>query len=124
MTPKSIDAAKTEERFEPRFDSAGLLTAVVVDAAGGGVLMVAHMDAEALAKTRASGLAHFHSRSRGKLWLKGETSGNLLHVDEIRVDCDQDAVVLVARPDGPACHTGAISCFYRRLEGDVLVADD
>lgn len=124
MTPKSIDAAKTEEHFEPRFDSAGLLTAVVVDAAGGGVLMVAHMDAEALAKTRASGLAHFHSRSRGKLWLKGETSGNLLHVDEIRVDCDQDAVVLVARPDGPACHTGAISCFYRRLEGDVLVADD
>jgi phosphoribosyl-AMP cyclohydrolase len=82
--------------------------------------MVAFMDAEALAKTRETGLAHFHSRSRGRLWLKGETSGHFLHVEEIRVDCDQDALVLMVRPEGPACHTGAQSCFYRRLDGDHL----
>ena len=79
--------------FLPKFDSNGLLTAVVVNAAGGAVLMVAYMDAEALAKTRETGLAHFHSRSRGRLWLKGETSGHVLQVTEIRVDCDQDALV-------------------------------
>lgn len=106
--------------FLPRFDSQGLLTAIVVDSATKDVLMVAFMDAEALAKTRETGLAHFHSRSRGKLWLKGETSGHFLRVEEIRVDCDQDALVVLARPDGPACHTGAVSCFYRKLEGDVL----
>ncbi len=106
--------------FAPRFDAQGLLTAVVVDAATREVLMVAFMDAEALAKTRASGLAHFHSRSRGRLWLKGETSGHVLRVQEIRVDCDQDALVLVVQPAGPACHTGAASCFYRRLDGDLL----
>ena len=111
-------------RFEPKFDATGLVTAVVVSAADNSVLMVAHMDAEALAKTRASGLAHFHSRSRGRLWLKGQTSGNLLHVVEIRVDCDQDALVVVARADGPACHTGSRSCFFRRLEGDALVTND
>ena len=106
--------------FAPRFDAQGLLTAVVVDAATREVLMVAFMDAEALAKTRASGLAHFHSRSRGRLWLKGETSGHVLRVQEIRVDCDQDALVLVVQPAGPACHTGAASCFYRCLDGDLL----
>ena len=107
--------------FEPKFDSAGLLTAVVVDADSNAVLMVAFMDREALAQTRATGLAHFHSRSRGRLWMKGESSGNVLRVEQIRVDCDQDAVVLVVRPAGPACHTGARSCFYRRLDGDSLV---
>lgn len=87
--------------------------------------MLAHMDAEALAKTRETGLAHFHSRSRGRLWMKGEESGNTLRVVEIRVDCDQDALVLRVEPAGPACHTGARSCFYRALEGDrlELVAD-
>lgn len=108
--------------FLPRFDSQGLLTAIVVDSASKDILMVAFMDAEALAKTRETGLAHFHSRSRGKLWLKGETSGHFLRVEEIRVDCDQDALVVLARPDGPACHTGAVSCFYRKLEGDALTA--
>ena len=78
------------------------------------------MDAEALAKTRETGLAHFHSRSRGRLWLKGETSGHFLRVEEIRVDCDQDALLLLVKPEGPACHTGAASCFYRKLEGDGL----
>ena len=106
--------------FAPRFDAAGLMTAVVVDAASGDVLMVAHMDAEALARTRETGLAHFHSRSRGRLWMKGETSGNTLRVVEIRVDCDQDALVLRCVPAGPACHTGARSCFYRVLDGDSL----
>ena len=107
--------------FEPRFDAAGLITAVAVDAISGEVLMLAHMDAEALAKTRETGLAHFHSRSRGRLWLKGESSGNTLRVVETRVDCDQDAIVLRVEPAGPACHTGARSCFYRVLANDRLV---
>lgn len=106
--------------FTPKFDAAGLLTAVVVDAAAGRVLMVAFMDAEALAATRATGFAHFHSRSRGRLWKKGETSGHVLEVEDILVDCDQDALVLRCRPAGPACHTGAETCFFRRLEGDEL----
>ena len=107
--------------FLPRFDDKGLLTAIAIDSVSKEVLMVAFMDAEALARSRESGLAHFHSRSRGRLWLKGETSGHFLRIEEIRVDCDQDALVLYVRPEGPACHTGARSCFYRRLEGDGLV---
>jgi phosphoribosyl-AMP cyclohydrolase len=79
------------------------------------------MDAEALEKTRQTGLAHFHSRSRGRLWMKGESSGHVLRVEEIRVDCDQDALILRVQPEGPACHTGAASCFYRRLDGEGLV---
>lgn len=110
------------DKFEPKFDAAGLLTAVVVDVSDNSVRMVAFMDREALDRTRETGLAHFHSRSRGALWLKGETSGNTLAVEEILVDCDQDAVVLRCTPRGPTCHTGAESCFYRRLEGDRLVA--
>ncbi len=106
--------------FLPKFDAAGLLTAVACDAASRDVLMVAFMDAEALARTRETGLAHFHSRSRGKLWCKGETSGHFLRVKDILVDCDQDALVLLVTPEGPACHTGAPTCFYRRLDGDVL----
>lgn len=106
--------------FLPRFDAQGLLTAIAVDSATRDILMVAFMDAHALAKTRETGLAHFHSRSRGRLWLKGETSGHFLRVEEIRVDCDQDALVMLVKPEGPACHTGAVSCFYRRLEGDSL----
>ena len=111
-----------EQGFElaPKFDGNGLLSAVVVDIDSREVLMVAFMDGEALAKTRASGLAHFHSRSRGRLWLKGESSGNTMKVEEIRIDCDQDAVVLVVRPAGPACHTGQRRCFYRRIDGDWL----
>ncbi|MGX7895218.1 phosphoribosyl-AMP cyclohydrolase [Tsuneonella sp. HG222] len=105
----------------PKFDSAGLLSAVVQHAETGEVLMVAFMDSAALAKTRETGLAHFHSRSRGKLWMKGETSGNVLRVQRILVDCDQDALVLQVQPAGPACHTGAPTCFYRALEGEYLV---
>lgn len=107
--------------FMPKFDAQGLVLGIAIDADSRDVLMAAFMDAEAVAKTRETGLAHFHSRSRGRLWLKGESSGHFLRVQEIRVDCDQDALVLVVRPEGPACHTGARSCFYRRIEGDGLV---
>ena len=86
--------------------------------------MVAFMDREALEATRATGLAHFHSRSRGRLWRKGETSGHVLHVEAILVDCDQDALVLKVRAAGPACHTGERSCFYRAIEGDGLARLD
>ncbi len=122
----SPDASDREQgtAFLPRFDGQGLLTAIAVDSASREILMVAYMDAEALAKTRETGLAHFHSRSRGKLWLKGETSGHFLRVEEVRVDCDQDALLLLVKPEGPACHTGAVSCFYRSLEGDALVRND
>jgi len=123
MTKMTSPAAQDQEQgsvFMPRYDSQGLITAIAVNAATSAILMIAYMDAEALAKTRETGLAHFHSRSRGQLWLKGETSGNYLRVQEIRVDCDQDALLLLVRPDGPACHTGAVSCFYRRLDGEEL----
>lgn len=106
--------------FQPRFDASGLVTAVAQDAKTGEVLMVAFMDAEALAATRETGFAHFHSRSRGRLWKKGETSGHVLAVTDILVDCDQDALVLKVEPAGPACHTGARTCFYRRLDDNGL----
>lgn len=122
ISTRSSDTAEREQggSFLPKFDDNGLLSAIVTDAASGTVLMFAFMDKEALAKTRETGLAHFHSRSRGRLWMKGETSGHTLRVEEILVDCDQDALVIRATPAGPACHTGATSCFYRRLEGDGL----
>ena len=109
---------ETGEEFMPKFGPDGLLTGIVVDSSTRDILMVAHLDRQALDATRETGLAHFHSRSRGKLWCKGETSGNVLRVREIRVDCDQDTLVIVADPAGPACHTGARSCFYRRLDTD------
>lgn len=117
---KMRDTKSQTEPFAPRFGDDGLLTGVVVDAADNTVLMVAHLDAEALEATRATGFAHFHSRSRRRLWMKGETSGNRLEVREIRVDCDQDALLLICEPAGPSCHTGARSCFYRRLDGGSL----
>lgn len=107
--------------FQPKFDNQGLLGAIVTHAETHEVLMFAFMDEEALTKTRETGFAHFHSRSRGKLWMKGETSGHVLHVQDILVDCDQDALVLKVLPAGPACHTGAVSCFYRRLDDGALV---
>jgi phosphoribosyl-AMP cyclohydrolase len=113
--PPSPDGA---DAFEPKFDAHGLLTAVVTDVDTGRVLMVAHMNREALEATRQKGQATFFSRSRKKLWVKGETSGNFLQVEEILVDCDQDCLVLRVRlPDpGVACHTGEKSCFYRKLD--------
>ena len=101
--------------LDPKFDAYGLLTAVVVDAADGAVLMVGHMNREALELTQQSGKVTFFSRSRQRLWTKGESSGNFLHLVELRIDCDQDALLVIARPDGPTCHTGERSCFYRRV---------
>ncbi|MEI6634834.1 MAG: phosphoribosyl-AMP cyclohydrolase [Chlamydiota bacterium] len=101
-----------------KFDDKGLVTAVMQDANNGEVLMVAFMNAEALAKTVETGLAHFWSRSRGKLWLKGESSGHVQRVKEMRVDCDGDALLLKIEQEGGACHTGYRSCFYRRLKED------
>lgn len=107
--------------FAPKFDSAGLLTAVVVDDLTGAVLVIAHMNAEALEATLATGRVHFWSRSRGRLWMKGETSGNFLVVRKVLVDCDQDGLVIRVTPAGPTCHTGADSCFYRELDLDERV---
>ena len=98
-----------------RFDDRGLVPAVVQDATTGDVLMVAWMNAEALRCTRATGQAHFWSRSRQELWHKGATSGNFMNVLEIQVDCDADTLLLRVTPAGPACHTGKQTCFYRRL---------
>jgi phosphoribosyl-AMP cyclohydrolase len=119
MAEQTLSTEELEQgtQFFPKFDAAGLLTAVVVDAGSGAVLVVAHMNRAALDATLASGKVHFWSRSRGKLWLKGETSGHFLAVTEVLVDCDQDALVIRAQPAGPTCHTGAQSCFYRRVEG-------
>lgn len=104
--------------LDPRYDTAGLITAAVTDAASGALLMIAHMNAEALALTLDTGEVHFWSRSRGRLWKKGETSGHVLKLVELRIDCDQDAVWVIASPAGPTCHTGAASCFYRRVAAD------
>ena len=120
MSANSQHEIEQGTAFAPRFDSNGLLSAVAVDSNSREVLMLAFMDQAALTKTLETGLAHFHSRSRGRLWMKGEESGNTLRVIEIRVDCDQDAVVLRVVAAGPACHTGQRSCFYRVLDGDRL----
>ena len=109
--------------LRPRWDANGLVTAVVTDHRSGEVLMLAHMNADALAKTIDSGEAWFWSRSRGRLWKKGETSGHVLSVVEMRIDCDQDAVWIRADAAGPACHTGERSCFYRRIDRGGLVRD-
>ncbi len=105
-----------------KFDASGLIPVIVCDNTSNEVLMFAWMNAEALEKTQNSGLAYFYSRSRGKLWLKGETSGETFAVDEIRVDCDQDVVQLrvTGQGKGNACHTGRRSCFYRKLENGKL----
>ena len=124
---QSSDAASTKkptpsiQRARGLTGSSGAKTGRRRCIAGGALLMLAHMDAEAIARTRETGFAHFHSRSRGRLWMKGESSGHVLKIIEIRVDCDQDALLVIARPDGPTCHTGVRSCFYRRVEGDQLV---
>lgn len=128
----SSDKAELEGdgAFTPRFDSDGLVTAVVTDIRDGELLMVAHMNAEALALTIETGVAHYYSRSRAKLWKKGETSGNLQTVHEVRTDCDQDAVWLKVSMSGhdAACHTGRRSCFYRAVKksdgGAVLKIQD
>ncbi len=114
---------ETTTILSPRWDEQGLIAAVATDAESGEVLMLAWMNAEALKATMTTRKAHFWSRSRKALWMKGETSGNVLHVDEVRIDCDQDAVWLKCRPAGAACHTGERSCFYRVVKGKTLVRD-
>ena len=112
--------------FAPKFDADGLIPAIVTDAASGEVLMLAWMNAEALALTLETRVGHFWSRSRAKLWRKGEESGNVLKVSELRTDCDQDAIWLkvVVAGDGVACHTGERSCFYRSLSLGVRPSPD
>ena len=114
------DTRDTSLTLDPKYDAAGLITAVATDMSGA-LLMVAHMNAEALAATLETGDATFWSRSRQRLWKKGETSGHVLKVREIRIDCDQDAVWLKCEALGPACHTGEPSCFYRIIENGQLV---
>ena len=116
MSPPS-DNNDPEEglKFQPKFDASGLVTCVATDAASGEVLMVAHMNAEALRKTIDSGDAWYFSRSRNALWRKGETSGHTQRVVEMRMDCDQDAVWIKVEQTGAACHTGRRSCFYRAI---------
>jgi phosphoribosyl-ATP pyrophosphohydrolase/phosphoribosyl-AMP cyclohydrolase len=97
---------------EIRFDAEGLVPCVMQDARTGEVLTLAYMNADALAATRATGEVHFWSRSRGELWHKGATSGNVMRVRALRVDCDADAIVVLVEPAGPACHTGERSCFH------------
>ncbi|MBR1154229.1 phosphoribosyl-AMP cyclohydrolase [Bradyrhizobium sp. JYMT SZCCT0428] len=113
----SADINDREEglAFQPKFDASGLLTCVATDAATGDVLMVAHMNDEALRKTIASGEAWYFSRSRGRLWRKGESSGHTQRVVEMRMDCDQDAIWIRVEQHGAACHTGRQSCFYRAV---------
>jgi phosphoribosyl-AMP cyclohydrolase len=120
MTAPSKDELENGLGFTPRFDDSGLIAAIVADAATGDVLMLAFMNQDALTLTLATGEAHFWSRSRRTLWRKGETSGNVLRIVEMRTDCDQDCVLLrvAVGGDGAACHTGRTSCFYRRVETD------
>lgn len=112
----SAQAIEEGAKLAPKFDADGLVTCVATDAASGDVLMVAHMNAEALARTIESGEAWYFSRSRRALWRKGETSGHVQRVTEMRIDCDQDAVWIKVEQVGPgACHTGRRSCFYRAV---------
>lgn len=122
------DALEEGQTFAPRFDAHGLVTVVTVEAGTNEVLMLAHMNAEALSLTLETGIAHYWSRSRGKLWKKGETSGELQEVVELRTDCDQDAIVLTVNQTGrgAACHTGRKTCFYRKVvvsEGGASLKD-
>jgi len=113
----SHDDLEEGSAFAPRFDSNGLMTVVTVEADSNEVLMLAHMNAEALSLTLETGIAHYWSRSRSKLWKKGETSGELQEVVSLRTDCDQDALVMTVRQTGrgAACHTGRKTCFYREV---------
>jgi phosphoribosyl-AMP cyclohydrolase len=113
----AIDDIEEGLTFKPKFDASGLVTCVATDAGTGEMLMVAHMNDEALRKTIASGEAWYFSRSRNALWRKGESSGHVQRVVEMRMDCDQDAIWIRVEQFGAACHTGRHSCFYRKIDG-------
>ena len=115
--PLAGTAQDDSDRLRPRFNADGLVAAIAQDAETGEVLMLAWMNAEALAATIATRQATYWSRSRAALWVKGETSGHVQTVAEIRVDCDQDVVLLKVRQSGAACHTGRATCFYRTVIG-------
>jgi phosphoribosyl-AMP cyclohydrolase len=117
------NSAETGLVLAPKYDALGLITAVVTHAETGEVLMLAHMNSDALVLTMETHIAHFWSRSRQALWKKGETSGHTLSVVEARIDCDQDAVWLKCLPAGPTCHTGQASCFYRKIVDGALQSD-
>jgi phosphoribosyl-AMP cyclohydrolase len=106
-----------------RYDAQGLIPAIIVDQGDNAVLMFAYMNAEAFAETRRTGIVHFYSRSRAKLWKKGETSGETFAVVDMRVDCDQDVLLVRVKPQGKgnACHTGRRSCFYREIKDKALI---
>lgn len=125
MFLEPLSGAEQDETTElrPRFDEAGLLPAIAQDADTGEVLMLAWMNAEALEATLATGRAVYWSRSRQVLWRKGDTSGHEQHVVDVRIDCDQDAVLLKVRQTDSACHTGRRTCFYRTIIAGRLVAD-
>ena len=108
------------EKLTLRYDERGLIPAIVQDAASGEVLMMAWMNAESLGLTLQTGQVHFWSRSRSEIWRKGATSGNTLALVELRVDCDEDTLLVKVHPAGPACHTGARSCFFRTLDLNTL----
>lgn len=129
-SPASLSHAELEEGtvFAPKFDANGLVTAIAQEAGSNRILMVAHMNAEALRLTLETGEVHYYSRSRGKLWKKGESSGEVQKLVEMRTDCDQDALVLLVEQTGrgAACHTGRKSCFYRLVrlaDGAAVLAD-
>lgn len=117
LEPGSVADIEAGAEFAPKFDNAGLVAAVATDMETGDVLMLAWMNADALARSIETGVAHFWSRSRKTLWMKGETSGNVLRIAEMRTDCDQDAIWMrvTVEGDGKACHTGKPSCFYRAI---------
>jgi len=117
-TSPEINDIEEGLNFRPKFDASGLVTCVATDAVTSEVLMVAHMNEEALRKTIESGEAWYYSRSRSALWRKGETSGHVQRVVEMRTDCDQDAIWIRVEQVGAACHTGRHSCFYRKVEAD------
>ena len=125
--PATLSHAELEEGtvFAPKFDAHGLVTAVAQEAGSNRVLMVAHMNAEALRLTLETGEAHYYSRSRKKLWKKGESSGEIQKVVELRTDCDQDVVLMLVEQTGrgAACHTGRKSCFYRIVAPDRVLRD-
>jgi phosphoribosyl-AMP cyclohydrolase len=128
--PKSLDHDALEEgaTFAPRFDAHGLIPVITIEAGTNDVLMVAHMNAETLSLTLETRIAHYWSRSRKAIWKKGETSGELQEVVELRTDCDQDCIVMTVRQTGrgAACHTGRKSCFYRRVslrDGEARLED-
>jgi len=116
-TSSEINDIEEGLSFQPRYDASGLVTCVATDAGSGEVLMVAYMNDEALRKTIVTGEAWYFSRSRQALWRKGETSGHVQRVSEMRMDCDQDAVWIRVEQSGAACHTGRHSCFYRKVTG-------